>query len=78
MSTCPRATRHTWSGALLNHAQGTPITTLHYFHDLFEEVHRMDISRQYWDYVAYKLRGLEQRWRDSHSSTALNAHTETK
>lgn len=66
------------SMALLNQGRGTPITTLHYFHELFEEISQMEISRQYWDYVAHKLRGLEQRWRNSPSYAAMNAHPETK
>lgn len=63
--------------ALLNHGHGTPITTLHYFTDVFEEVNQLEISPQYWDYVAYKLRGLEQRWRDSHTHDSI-IHMETK
>lgn len=64
--------------ALLNHGHGTPITTLHYFTGLFEEVHHLEISTQYWDYVAYKLRGLEQRWRNSRPEDTRPAHKETK
>jgi hypothetical protein len=64
--------------ALLNHGHGTPITTLHYFTDLFEEVNQLQISTQYWDYVAYKLRGLEQRWCNSRLPDSIKAHTETK
>lgn len=60
--------------ALLNHGHGTPITTLHYFNELFEEVNRVGMSTQYWEYVAYKLSCLEQRWRNSPSP----ANTETK
>lgn len=63
---------------LLNHGHGTPITTLHYFAGLFEEVNQLEISTQYWDYVAYKLRGLEQRWRHSHPEDTSTAQKETK
>lgn len=64
--------------ALLNHGHGTPITTLHYFTGLFEEVDQLEISTQYWDYVAYKLRDLEKRWRNSGSYTAIDNPRETK
>jgi len=64
--------------ALLNQGHGTPITTLHYFHQLFEEIHRMEISTHYWEYVAHKLRVLEQRWRNFPSQATVQAQTETK
>lgn len=63
---------------LLNHEQGTPITTLHYFTAIFDEVHQLEISTQYWDYVAYKLRSLEQQWRHSRSQADTKAQMETK
>lgn len=47
--------------ALLNNSRGTPITTLYYFTALFDEV-RQQISTDYWNYVARKVRTLEQRW----------------
>ncbi|HVI80345.1 MAG TPA: hypothetical protein VM715_19770 [Candidatus Acidoferrum sp.] len=46
--------------ALLNHGTGTPITSLHYFTTLFDEV-RQQISPGYWTYVAQKVRALEDR-----------------
>jgi hypothetical protein len=46
--------------ALINNGGGTPITTLHYFTALFAEV-RQEVSHQYWRYIVYKLRTLEQR-----------------
>ena len=46
--------------ALANHG-GTPITSLHYFTALFEEV-RQNIPDGYWAYVAYNVQKLEQRW----------------
>lgn len=47
--------------ALANNHRGTPITTLHYFIALFDEV-RQNISPGYWRYVADKLRTFEQSW----------------
>jgi hypothetical protein len=46
--------------ALLNNGSGTPITSLHYFKALFEEV-RQPISPDYWNYIEHKVRRLEQR-----------------
>ena len=50
--------------AWLNRGGGTPITTLHYFTGLFAEV-RQEVSEQYWHYVAFKVRTLEQRFKGS-------------
>jgi hypothetical protein len=48
--------------ALLNHQNGTLITSLHYFTLLLEEVQQLEISDEYWSYVSIKLRQLEQQW----------------
>lgn len=61
----------------LNHGGGTPITTLQYFMGLFAEV-RQEVSEQYWHYVAFKVRTLEQRFRGSPGQTSPPAKTETK
>ena len=63
--------------ALLNHGHGTPITTLHYFTDVFEEVNQLEISSQYWEYIGHKLRHLEQRLRNS-PAVSVPVHSETK
>jgi hypothetical protein len=42
-----------------NGGRGTPISSLHYFANLFEEV-QQEISPQYWNYVAHKVTGFEQ------------------
>ena len=47
---------------LLNHNGGTPITTLHYFTGLIDEVESLKISPAYWQYVAFQVKRLEQRW----------------
>ena len=49
--------------ALINHEGGTPITTLHYFRQLVEEVGQIQISTDYWRYVAFKVADFERRWR---------------
>jgi hypothetical protein len=47
---------------LLNRPGGSPITSLHYFTLLLEEVERPDISGDYWRYVAVKVDKLERQW----------------
>jgi len=39
--------------------RGTPISSLYYFANLFEEV-QQEISTQYWNYVAHKVNTFEQ------------------
>ena len=39
--------------------QGSPISSLHYFTQLFEEV-QQPVSTQYWSYIAHKVRTFEQ------------------
>lgn len=39
--------------------QGSPISSLHYFTQLFEEV-QQPVSTRYWSYIAHKVRTLEQ------------------
>jgi hypothetical protein len=46
--------------ALVNNGRGTPITSLHYFKGLFDEV-RQPISPDYWSYIEHKIHTLEQR-----------------
>ena len=45
--------------ALVNNRRGTPITTLHYFTALFDEVRQDLLSPGYWSYVNQKLRTLD-------------------
>jgi hypothetical protein len=61
---------------LLNNRAGTPITSLHYFTSLFREVEGLTISEDYWGYVAFKLRKLEQMW--SQTGPNLTENLETK
>jgi hypothetical protein len=51
--------------AVLQNGSGTPISSLHYFAHLFEEV-RQQISSQYWTYVAHKVNTFEQTWAGFH------------
>jgi len=46
---------------ILHNGRGTPITSLYYFTQLFDEV-QQEISTQYWRYVADKVKTLEQNW----------------
>lgn len=47
--------------ALENSRRGSPITSLHYFTALFDEV-RQHVSPGYWSYVTQKLGTFEHRW----------------
>ena len=47
--------------AVLQNGRGTPISSLHYFTNLFEEV-RQESSSQYWSYIANKVNTFEQTW----------------
>jgi hypothetical protein len=47
--------------AVLHNGRGTPISCLHYFTNLFEEV-QQETSTQYWTYVAHKVNTFEQKW----------------
>jgi hypothetical protein len=47
--------------AVLNNGRGTPITSLHYFKALFEEVRQL-ISPDDWTYIEHKVHTLEQRF----------------
>jgi hypothetical protein len=55
--------------SLLQNGRGTPISSLHYFADLFEEV-RQEISPQYWMYITHKVQTFEQQWAGFHSRRA--------
>jgi len=46
---------------VLQNGRGTPISSLHYFTNLFEEV-QQEISSPYWTYVAHKVNTFEQTW----------------
>ena len=58
--------------ALINHRGGTPITTLHYFTHLVDEVAQLQISPDYWKYVAYRVADFERRWRAGTSPSHQN------
>jgi hypothetical protein len=47
--------------SILQNGHGTPISSLHYFTNLFDEVEQ-EISTPYWTYVAHKVKTFEQTW----------------
>ena len=47
--------------AMSQKGQGSPISSLQYFANLFEET-RQQISDHYWTYVAHKVKTFEQIW----------------
>lgn len=48
--------------ALVNNGGGSPITSLHYFTGLFDEIEQVQVSGDYWRYIAYKVRQVERDW----------------
>jgi hypothetical protein len=58
----------------LQNAGGTPISSLHYFTNLFEEV-QQEVSSHYWAYIAQKVKTFEQTWRGFHATDA-GAHAQ--
>jgi hypothetical protein len=65
--------------ALVNHPGGTLITALHYFTHLIEEVGQLQMSPDYWRYVAFCGADFEHRWRNlspaSHGPQAKSKET---
>lgn len=56
----------------LQNAGGTPISSLHYFTNLFQEV-QQEVSSQYWTYIAQKVKTFEQTWRGFYAQDAVNS-----
>jgi len=57
--------------AVQNTGRGTPISSLHYFTNLFQEV-QQEVSSQYWTYIAQKVKTFEQAWHGFHATDAVN------
>jgi len=66
--------------ALVNHQGATPITSLHYFSELLDEVLRPDIPVGYWSYLKYRIKDFERRWRQVRAEklTTIAPTKETK
>lgn len=66
--------------ALINHGTGAPITTLHYFKRLIEEVDQADSSPNYWRHIAARTAEFERHWRALNPSahSRCRAREETK
>ena len=47
--------------SIVQNGRGTPISGLHYFYNLFDEV-QGEISPQYWKHVAQKVEAFERTW----------------
>jgi hypothetical protein len=48
--------------SIAQHGKGTPISSLYYFTNLFQEVQQNTPSNSYWTYIAEKVHTLEQDW----------------
>ena len=55
--------------ALINHGTGTPITTLHYFAHLMDEVEQADASPEYWRHMAVRSEQFARRWQALRSTS---------
>jgi hypothetical protein len=49
--------------ALFNHQGGSPVTSLHYFAAIVEEVAGMELNLNYWRYLAARVKKMEAQWR---------------
>jgi hypothetical protein len=58
--------------AMFKHGGGTPVTSLHYFATLLDEVQRTEVGPDYWRYIASKVQALE------HAQTQADGTMETK
>jgi len=59
--------------ALINNGVGAPITTLHYFKHLVEEVEQAHASPDYWRHIAVRCAQFERRWRALNSSAPMRS-----
>lgn len=57
--------------SVVQNAGGTPISSLHYFTNLFQEV-QQEVSSQYWTYIAQKVKTFEQTWDGFYAADAVN------
>ncbi len=49
-----------------NNPSQSPITSLHYFESLLQEIDRQSIPPDYWDYVHSRLQRIETLWKKAH------------
>lgn len=66
--------------ALFNHQGGSPITSLHYFAGIVEEVAGMELNLNYWRYLAARVKKMDAEWRAqaNFARAAATNTTETK
>ena len=55
--------------ALFNHDGGSPITSLEYFAGIVQEVGKLEVSLDYWRYLATRMLKMESQWR-AHANLA--------
>ena len=56
--------------AMLNRGAGTPVTSLHYFATLLDEVQQTQVGSDYWRYVASQVQALERQWKHAQPTQA--------
>ena len=61
-----------------NHGIGTPITTLHYFRGVFDELRQTQIPSGYWNHIAHTVEQLEREWDESRFTRFIPEQEKTK
>jgi hypothetical protein len=64
--------------ALFNNPGGFPITCLQYFAGIVEEIATVDMSMDYWRYLALRMRRMESQWRAQATFAPATAATNTE
>lgn len=64
--------------ALFNHPGGSPITCLQYFAGIVQEIATLDMSLDYWRYLAVRMRKMESQWRAQANFAGATAATNTE
>ncbi len=64
--------------ALFNHPGGSPITCLQYFAGIVQEVATLEMSLDYWRYLAARMRKMENQWRAQANSAPATPATNTE
>jgi hypothetical protein len=61
-----------------NHGIGTPITTLHYFRGVFDELRQTHIPAAYWNHITHTVAKFEQEWDESRFTRFIPQQEKTK
>lgn len=56
-----------------NNQMQSPIASLSYFEPVLDEVERQKIDPEYWGYLRFRMRRMEELWRQAHNNPARPA-----